>query len=180
MIHGTLSEQAFMYLQGVAGTAHGTVWYINWPDETKVRLVCGHADQVTGVATSSDGQQLATCCRDGTVAVWNMENLEQTVVFQTPKKVCFYLTLFLLYALLLNIQECLCIAFTPPPSKTRVLVTPSSNEEGHPPHHHSSLLAAGYSDGCVRIFNTTGTRPERKIQPHGSPVTKIAFSADGR
>jgi WD40 repeat protein len=31
----------------------------------------------------------------------------------------------------------------------------------------------------VRIFNTAGTRAERKMQPHGSPVTKIAFSADG-
>lgn len=66
------------------------MWYINWAEETRVRLVCGHSDQVMGAATTSDGMQLATCCRDGTVAVWNMENLEQTVVFQTPKKVSSY------------------------------------------------------------------------------------------
>ena len=63
------------------------MWYINWPEGSKVRLVCGHTGQVTGAATTSDGLQLATCCGDGTVAVWSMESLEQTVVFQTPKKV---------------------------------------------------------------------------------------------
>ena len=63
------------------------MWYINWTEESKVRLVCGHEGEVTGVATSSDGQLLATCSRDGSVAVWNTDSLEQTVVFQAPKKV---------------------------------------------------------------------------------------------
>ena len=73
--------------QGVAGTASGSVWYINWAEESRVRLVSGHAGQVTGAATTSDGLQLATCCRGGLVAMWSMENLEQTAVFQTPNKV---------------------------------------------------------------------------------------------
>ena len=54
-----------------------------------MRLVGGHVGQVSGAATTSDGLQLATCCRGGLVAVWNMENLEQTVVFHTPKKVSY-------------------------------------------------------------------------------------------
>ena len=53
-----------------------------------MKLVCGHMDEVVGVALSSDGLLLATCCRDGCVGVWNMENLEQKVVFLAPKKVC--------------------------------------------------------------------------------------------
>ena len=73
--------------QGVAGTASGSVWYINWAEGSRVKLVYGHAGQVVGGATSSDGLLLATCCLDGSVAVWNMESLEQTVVFQAPKKV---------------------------------------------------------------------------------------------
>ncbi len=34
--------------QGVVGTTAGTVWYINWPEESSVKLVSGHADQVSG------------------------------------------------------------------------------------------------------------------------------------
>ena len=64
------------------------MWYINWPEETRVKLVCGHAGEVVGVATSSsEDPLLATCCRDGSVAVWNLERLEQKVVFLAPKKV---------------------------------------------------------------------------------------------
>ena len=28
------------------GTSSGTVWYINWPEKSNVKLVSGHADQV--------------------------------------------------------------------------------------------------------------------------------------
>ncbi|CAI8047359.1 WD repeat-containing protein 90 [Geodia barretti] len=52
---------------GVAGCASGCVWYINWSEGTKVKLVCGHAQEVVGVATCSDGELLATACRDGSV-----------------------------------------------------------------------------------------------------------------
>ena len=74
-------------MQGVASTASGVVWYINWEEQSKVRLVSGHTGQVTGAATTRDGLQLATCCKGGTVAVWGLDSLDQTVVFQTPKKV---------------------------------------------------------------------------------------------
>ena len=77
-------------------------------------------------------------------------------------------------------QECLCIAFAPAPLKSHVIVSrPPTNEKGQP--YESSLhLAVGYSDGSVRIFTRgPGTWSEKKMKPHGSPVTKIAFSADG-
>ena len=82
-----------------------------------------------------------------------------------------------------SFQECLCIAFAPPPPKKHlILAPPTTNKKGHP-HDSSSLhLAVGYSDGSVRVFSRgPGSRAwsERKMKPHGSPVTKIAFSADG-
>ena len=77
-----------------------------------------------------------------------------------------------------SIQECLCVAFSPT-TITTTTTNASSNEEGHPLHHCSHLLAAGYSDGSVRVFNTASAQAERKMQPHASPVTKIAFSTDG-
>lgn len=68
-------------------------------------------------------------------------------------------------------QACTCVSFAP--AKT------ANNEKGHPPETLSSLLAAGYRDGSLRVFNITKTQVERKMQPHASPVTKVAFSMDG-
>ena len=72
----------------MAGCGSGCVWYVNWPEGSKVKLVSGHAHQLVGVASSSDGRLFATACQDGSVTVWNRDSLEQTVVFHAPKKVC--------------------------------------------------------------------------------------------
>lgn len=65
--------------------------------------------------------------------------------------------------------------------KKHAVVAPPTNEKGHPPKSLSPLAAAGYSDGSVRLFSrVSGTWSERKMKPHGAPVTKIAFSSDGR
>ena len=34
-------------VQGVVGTSSGTVWYINWPEKSCVKLVSGHAKEVS-------------------------------------------------------------------------------------------------------------------------------------
>ena len=34
-------------LQGLVGTSANTVWYINWPERSHVKLVSGNADQVS-------------------------------------------------------------------------------------------------------------------------------------
>ena len=74
------------HVQGVAGTTGGTVWYVNWRERDKARLVSGHAGHVTGAAFSPDGLYLATACLDGGVAVWSAATMEQILVFQTHQK----------------------------------------------------------------------------------------------
>ncbi len=69
------------------------MWYINWPERSKVRLVSGHSAEVTGAAYSPDGLHLATGCQDGSLTVWSATTLEQYVVFQAPKKVCLWFSL---------------------------------------------------------------------------------------
>ena len=51
-----ISEQALckhqrsyfhLTVQGVVGTSSGTVWYINWPEKSSVKLVNGHTKEVS-------------------------------------------------------------------------------------------------------------------------------------
>ena len=69
------------------------------------------------------------------------------------------------------------MAFAPVAHKKRQIVAPPTNEKGQP-----HRLAAGYSDGSVRVFSVeSGSNwSERKMKTHGSSVTNIAFSVDGQ
>ncbi|ELK28424.1 WD repeat-containing protein 90, partial [Myotis davidii] len=61
-------------------------------------------------------------------------------------------------------QSCLCLAWSPPSC-------------GHPEQQH---MAAGYSDGTLRVFNVSRISMELKMHPHLAALTAIAFSADGQ
>ncbi|XP_066496904.1 WD repeat-containing protein 90 [Tiliqua scincoides] len=80
---------------GIVGTTAGTLWYINWADNTSIRLISGHKDKVSEVAFNPDESHCATCGEDGSVRVWSLASLELVVQFQV-----------------LN-QSCLCLAWSP-------------------------------------------------------------------
>ena len=85
-------------------------------------------------------------------------------------------------------QTCNCVAFCPVPppiptisvtneGQTMATVHPSSKtEELIRPSH----CVAGYNDGTVRVFDLGKVEMAVKMQPHAAPVTKIAFSGDGK
>ncbi|CAJ1080870.1 WD repeat-containing protein 90 isoform X1 [Xyrichtys novacula] len=128
---------------GIVGTTAGTLWYINWPDNTSTRLVSGHKTKVNDVAFSSDEKHFATCSGDGSVRVWSALSNELVVQFQV-----------------LN-QACGCVCWSP-----------SSIRE-------SAYVAAGYSDGTLRIFRLASSEMEMKLQPHHVAVTALQYSANG-
>ncbi|XP_045426288.1 WD repeat-containing protein 90 isoform X2 [Pipistrellus kuhlii] len=61
-------------------------------------------------------------------------------------------------------QSCLCLAWSPPSC-------------GRPEQQH---VAAGYSDGTLRVFHISRISMELKMHPHRAALTAIAFSADGQ
>ncbi|XP_051789984.1 WD repeat-containing protein 90 isoform X2 [Erpetoichthys calabaricus] len=80
---------------GIVGTTAGTLWYINWIENTSIRLISGHKNKVNDVAFSQDETYFATCADDGSVRVWSAATIELVVQFQV-----------------LN-QSCLCISWRP-------------------------------------------------------------------
>lgn len=49
MLDGTMVSAAFdsSVDMGIVGTTAGTLWYINWSDNSSIRLVSGHRSKVT-------------------------------------------------------------------------------------------------------------------------------------
>ncbi|XP_048351372.1 WD repeat-containing protein 90 [Sphaerodactylus townsendi] len=82
---------------GIVGTTAGTLWYVNWTENTSIRLISGHKNKVNEVAFSPDESHCATCGEDGSVRVWSLASMELVVQFQV-----------------LN-QSCMCLAWSPVP-----------------------------------------------------------------
>ncbi|KAE8284342.1 WD repeat-containing protein 90 [Larimichthys crocea] len=145
MLDGTTVSAAFDSTMdmGIVGTTAGTLWYINWSDNSSTRLVSGHKTKVNDVVFSSDERHFATCSEDGSVRVWTAPSNELVVQFQV-----------------LN-QACGCVCWSPSSSKD------------------SACVAAGYSDGTLRIFRLASSEMEMKLHPHNVAVTAIQYSANG-
>lgn len=67
---------------GVVGTSANCLWYVNWVEQTNVRIVGGHPKKITDLALKDNC--LATCCEDGTVRIWASKEL--TVEFGVKVK----------------------------------------------------------------------------------------------
>ena len=147
----------------MVGTSSGSVWYINWTDLSKVKLVSGHSGEICGIAFTKDGAHFATCSLDGLLAVWSADSMEQIVAFQAAKK------------------SCTCLAFAP--QQARAGIGDNEQEQGQLSPSSATCITdvvAGYSDGTVRIFDTTGVKMVRKMQPHATTVKVVMYSFDSK
>uniref|UniRef100_A0A7M4DUS3 WD repeat domain 90 n=1 Tax=Crocodylus porosus TaxID=8502 RepID=A0A7M4DUS3_CROPO len=73
---------------GIVGTTAGTLWYINWVDNTSIRLISGHKNKVNEVTFSPSESHCATCGEDGSVRVWSVASMELVVQFQVLNQSC--------------------------------------------------------------------------------------------
>ncbi|KAK6302093.1 hypothetical protein J4Q44_G00281460 [Coregonus suidteri] len=91
MLDGTVVSATFDDVMdiGIVGTTAGTRWYINWVDNTSIRLISGNKSKVNYVVFSPDVSHFATCGEDGSVKVWSAPSNELVVQFQVLKQVMF-------------------------------------------------------------------------------------------
>eukprot|EP00041_Stephanoeca_diplocostata_P033073 m.1082433 g.1082433 ORF g.1082433 m.1082433 type:complete len:1886 (-) comp24266_c0_seq4:397-6054(-) len=67
---------------GIVATDSGSIWYINWPENSSIRIVSSHSQDITDVAISNDDAYIATSANDGTVRVFTRDTNEQIMQFQ--------------------------------------------------------------------------------------------------
>ncbi|XP_074646351.1 WD repeat-containing protein 90-like [Tubulanus polymorphus] len=151
---------------GIVGTSSGTLWYVNWPERSTMRLVSGHGNKVTDIAMC-ESPFFATCADDGSLRVWSIDDREQILQFQVQN------------------QSCNCLAFGPKKPGPLVKSTPYNVGSPVVKHQESSKsllpdVVAGYSDGTVRMFDLNTVELVLKMHPHSVAVTAINFSYDGR
>uniref|UniRef100_A0A673Z2F4 WD repeat-containing protein 90 n=1 Tax=Salmo trutta TaxID=8032 RepID=A0A673Z2F4_SALTR len=89
MLDGTVVSAAFddVMDMGIVGTTAGTLWYINWVDNTSIRLISGHKSKVQCRVFANESH-FATCGEDGSVRVWSAPSNELVVQFQVLNQSC--------------------------------------------------------------------------------------------
>ena len=125
-----------------------------------MKLIYGHSGCIFDVSFTLDGSHFASCSLDGSLALWSVESMEQTVLFQASNKACT------------------CVTFSSLPASS---VTDTS-KQGQEDRVRTSLpenMVAGYSDGTIRVFDVTNAQMVRKMHPHGAPVKALSYSFDG-
>nr|XP_046233487.1 WD repeat-containing protein 90 isoform X2 [Scatophagus argus] len=182
MLDGAMVSAAFDSTMdmGIIGTTAGTLWYINWSDNSSIRLVSGHKTKVNDVVMCSDEKHFATCSEDGSVRVWSFPSNELVVQFQV-----------------LN-QSCGCVCWSPASGRDRACVAAgycdgtlrifrlASSEMEMKLHPHSvAVTAIQYSanghvilsagkNGLVAVSSPLNGATIRVIRDHkGSPITTI-------
>ena len=126
------------------GASSGTVYYINWTESSHVSIVSGHSSRITSVSFTQDNSLLATTSADGSVTIWRVDTMEQTVLFQAQKRACN------------------CVAFAPP------ALGQMANEQGQ--GRTSSSVVAGYGDGTLRVFDLESVKMKQKMKPHSEAI----------
>ncbi|XP_028822928.1 WD repeat-containing protein 90 isoform X2 [Denticeps clupeoides] len=167
---------------GIVGTSSGTLWYINWTENSSIRLITGHKSKVNGVQFSPDESRFATCGQDGSVRIWAAPSNELLVQFQV-----------------LN-QSCECVCWSPAgiedtgvrvsagysDGTVRIFnLTSSEMELKLHPHPTSTVCAVQYScyglvllsagqDGMISVSNPFTGSTVRVFRDHrGSPITMV-------
>ncbi|XP_040924451.1 WD repeat-containing protein 90 [Betta splendens] len=165
---------------GIVGTTAGTLWYINWSDNSSIRLVSGHKTKVNDVAFNPGESHFATCSEDGSVRVWSVPNNELVVQFQVLS------------------QACGCVCWSPSSSPDEACVAAGYNDgtlrifrlassememKLHP--HHVPVTAMHYSasghvilssgkNGLVAVSSPVNGATIRVIRDHkGAAITTI-------
>lgn len=75
---------------GIVGTSCGSLWYICWKmDRSKTRLVASHTDEITGLIPIED-THIATSSLDGTIRVFQLNDRNEILRFNTHGMVCYF------------------------------------------------------------------------------------------
>jgi WD40 repeat protein len=140
----------------------------------------GHVHTVWGVATSQDGRWVATASHDGTVKLWDAQNMQLVRTFTGHSDIVW------------------CVAFSPDGKRLasggadlKVWEVATGRElydfDKHKRmvssvafHPNGRWLASGSYDGTVRLWDVAGGRSLGLLHQFGQVVNNLAFRPDGR
>ena len=138
---------------GIVATNQNTLFYLNWTEESSVRLVSTHSGKINSICCIDD-KYLSTASDDGSVNIWSLKDRERIVQFEV-KSVSATCQTLLSYENNRSLQKL--IKFI----KTANNKTP--------------FVIVGYSDGSIRIFDIDRKCIASKLKAFADEITSINY-----
>jgi WD40 repeat protein len=143
---------------GIVATNKNTLFYLNWTEESSVRLVSTHSGKINSICCIDD-KYLSTASDDGSVNIWSLKDRERIVQFEV-KSVSATCQTLLLFENNKNLQ------------KLVKYIKTASNK--------TPFILVGYSDGSVRIFDIDRKCIVSKLKPLADAITSINYCKNSK
>lgn len=141
---------------GIVATNKNTLWYVNWTENTSVRLMSTHSQKINSVQYVSE-KYLSTASDDGSLCIWSLMDRERVVQFEVkPAATCQTL-------IENNAGTCRLM---------KNLFKHVSKQVGQ---QANPLVVVGYFDGSVRVFDIDRKCIANKIKPLNTEITAINY-----
>ena len=146
---------------GIVATSENTLWYVNWTENTSVRLMSTHSHKINSVQYVSE-KYLSSASDDGSLCIWSLADRERVVQFEVkPAATCQTL-----------------IENTPSSNKLLKNLFKQSGKKAY--DQASPLVAVGYFDGSVRVFDIDRKCIVKKTKPLNTEITAIDYCNNSR
>ena len=144
---------------GIVATNKGTLWYVNWDENTSVRLVSTHLSKINSVCSLNE-KYISTASDDGSVCIWSLQDRERLVQFEVK-------------------SAAKCQAIIEHTTK-HCNSMPSIFKHFKSASIKTPPLVIGYADGTVRVFDIEKKCIVHKLKPFSDEVTRISHCKNSK
>jgi hypothetical protein len=134
---------------GIVATNKNTIWYVNWKEESSVRLVTSHMDKINQICFFND-KFLSTVSNDGSLNIWSITDRERLIQFEVKSP-----------AICQTLVSCELFHKFSKNSKTMNSKNP--------------FILVGYSDGYIRLFDIEKKNLIAKLKPFNHEITFLSY-----
>lgn len=158
----------------------GTVRLRNAQNGEVTHVLPGHAEASSPVVFTADGARVIAVRPGGSLVAWDVETGNESARFDTPGSAILKLTASADGKWLASTDSAGSILLRDPGTLAPVSEIALSSVSALAIAHDGSLLAAGDSDGLVRIYSNPGLRERTVIGRSGQGIAAVAFAPDGK
>lgn len=134
---------------GIVSTNKNTIWYVNWKEESSIRLVTSHMGKINQISFFND-KYLSTVSDDGSLNIWSINDRERLIQFEVK-------------------SQAICQTLV-----SREILQKSLSKYSKNLKEKNPFILVGYSDGYIRLFDIDKKILISKLKPFNHEISFVS------